>query len=183
GELEHGAAGDLAELLPLQTETCHQPVERGGQHVLVGDPGVGAAGAGEGDPVAAEDEGVAREVGMGHGVHLFVVDVVAAAARGSSRVLVGRSRRRIFCGTLYIEPTVLDTLGSVNATTQAHVDCRSARWARHREQRRAELPDVARHLLHEQDPDVTMADIARAYGTSTSIFHRYFDDNAQLHRA
>src|SRR5699024_3170200 len=170
-------------LLPLQTETCHQPVERGGQHVLVGDPGAGAAGAGEGDPVAAEDEGVAREGGMGHGVHLSVAGVVAAAARGSTRVLVGRSRGRICGGTVAREPTGLDTLGSVNATTQAPVDGRSARWARHREQRRAELLDVARHLIHEKGPDVTMEDIAGASGTSKSIVYRYFEDKAQLQRA
>ena len=57
----------------------------------------------------------------------------------------------------------------MNATTQASVDGRSARWARHREQRRAELLDVARHLIHERGPDVTMEDIAAASGTSKSI--------------
>ncbi|MGO3289713.1 MULTISPECIES: TetR/AcrR family transcriptional regulator [unclassified Brachybacterium] len=71
----------------------------------------------------------------------------------------------------------------MNATTQAPVDGRSARWARHREERRAELLDVARHLIHEQGPDVTMEDIAAASGTSKSIVYRYFEDKAQLQRA
>lgn len=70
----------------------------------------------------------------------------------------------------------------MNATTQAPVDGRSARWARHREQRRSELLDVARHLIHEQGPDVTMEDIAAASGTSKSIVYRYFEDKAHLQR-
>ena len=70
----------------------------------------------------------------------------------------------------------------MNATTQAPVDGRSARWARHREQRRSELLDVARHLIHERGPDVTMEDIAAASGTSKSIVYRYFEDKAHLQR-
>lgn len=81
-----------------------------------------------------------------------------------------------------MEPPVLGTVGSVNETTQAPVDGRSARWAEHREQRRLELLDVARHLIHEKGPDVTMEDIATASGTSKSIVYRYFDDKAQLQR-
>ncbi|MGP5305343.1 TetR family transcriptional regulator [Brachybacterium alimentarium] len=71
----------------------------------------------------------------------------------------------------------------MNATTQAPVDGRSARWARHREERRAELLDVARHLIHENGPDVTMEDIAAASGTSKSIVYRYFEDKATLQQA
>lgn len=82
-----------------------------------------------------------------------------------------------------MEPWVLDTLRIVNATTQAPVDGRSARWERHREERRAELLDVARHLIHERGPDVTMEDIAAASGTSKSIVYRYFTDKAHLQRA
>ncbi|MGP9694083.1 TetR/AcrR family transcriptional regulator [Brachybacterium sp. AOP25-B2-12] len=63
------------------------------------------------------------------------------------------------------------------------VDGRSSRWARHREQRRAEMLDIARHLIHAQGPDVTMEDIAAASGTSKSIVYRYFADKAQLQRA
>ena len=40
--------------------------------------------------------------------------------------------------------------------------------ARYREQRRLELLDVARHLIHDRGPDVTMEDIAAASGTSTT---------------
>ncbi|WP_263310569.1 TetR/AcrR family transcriptional regulator [Brachybacterium atlanticum] len=70
----------------------------------------------------------------------------------------------------------------MNATTQAPADGRSARWAQHREQRRAELLDVARHLIHERGPDVTMEDIAAASGTSKSIVYRYFEDKSHLQR-
>ena len=100
GELEHGAAGDLAELLALQAVAGHQALERRGEQVLVGDARVGAARTGEGDPVAAEDQGVAREVGLGHGVHLFVVTVVAARVgvpgRGCGIVRAGRARPLAF---------------------------------------------------------------------------------------
>ncbi|MFC0673073.1 TetR/AcrR family transcriptional regulator [Brachybacterium hainanense] len=63
------------------------------------------------------------------------------------------------------------------------VDGRSARWAAHREQRRADMMHVARRLIHTQGPDVTMEDIAVASGTSKSIVYRYFTDKAQLQRA
>ncbi|GAA1720037.1 TetR/AcrR family transcriptional regulator [Brachybacterium phenoliresistens] len=63
------------------------------------------------------------------------------------------------------------------------VDGRSARWAAHRETRRAEMLRVARKLIHAQGPDVTMEDIAVASGTSKSIVYRYFTDKAQLQRA
>jgi AcrR family transcriptional regulator len=65
----------------------------------------------------------------------------------------------------------------------AESDGRTARWARHREQRRADLLDVARHLIHERGPDVTMEEIASASGTSKSIIYRYFSDKAHLQRA
>lgn len=42
---------------------------------------------------------------------------------------------------------------------------------------------MARHLIHERGPDVTMEDIAVASGTSKSIVYRYFTDKAQLQRA
>ena len=53
--LEHGAGDDLAGALALQAEARDEPVERGGEHVLVRGLGVRSVGAGEGDPVAAED--------------------------------------------------------------------------------------------------------------------------------
>ena len=53
--LEHRAADDRAEPLARQVEAVDQAAERGGEHVLVGGVGVRAVGAGERDPVAAED--------------------------------------------------------------------------------------------------------------------------------
>ncbi len=55
GVLQDGAAGDLAERLALEAEAVDQPVERGGEHVLVGRVRVLGVGAREGDPVAADD--------------------------------------------------------------------------------------------------------------------------------
>ena len=57
--LEHGAGGHLAHPLTRQAEPGDQALERGGQHVLVGGPRVGAVGAGERDAVAADDGGAA----------------------------------------------------------------------------------------------------------------------------
>src|SRR5690606_25836098 len=52
---EHAARDDLADPLALEPEARHQPVERGGEHVLVGDVRVDAVGPGEGDAVATDD--------------------------------------------------------------------------------------------------------------------------------
>ena len=53
--LEHGAAGDLAERLAAEREALDQPVERGGEHVLVGGARVDGVRAREWDSVAADD--------------------------------------------------------------------------------------------------------------------------------
>ena len=61
--LEHRTGDDLTETLALEPEPGHQAVDGSGQHLLVGGRGVGGVGAGEGDPVAAED-GDATSLGL-----------------------------------------------------------------------------------------------------------------------
>jgi hypothetical protein len=58
--LEHRAGDHLADPLPGQPVPGDQPVQGGGQHVLVAGVGIAAAGPGERDPVAAEDGDTAR---------------------------------------------------------------------------------------------------------------------------
>src|SRR4029077_7274626 len=53
--LEHGTGHDLAEALALEAEAGGQPIEGGGQHLLVARGRVCRVRAGEGDPVATED--------------------------------------------------------------------------------------------------------------------------------
>ena len=53
--LEHGAGDELVDGLVREAEPRDQPVERGGEHVLVGRASEGTAGSRERDPIAAED--------------------------------------------------------------------------------------------------------------------------------
>lgn len=58
--LEDRAGHELSDLLVPQAEALDEPVQCGGQHVLVGRPGVRAVGAGERDAAAADDRDPAR---------------------------------------------------------------------------------------------------------------------------
>ena len=52
--LEHRAGGELADALTREVVPLHEPVERGGEHLLVGGVGVDRVGARERDAVAAD---------------------------------------------------------------------------------------------------------------------------------
>ncbi len=64
GVLEHRAGDHLAEALALEAVAGHEPVDGGGQHLLVGDVGVDGVGPGERDAVATEHGDA-----TGRGVH------------------------------------------------------------------------------------------------------------------
>lgn len=70
-----------------------------------------------------------------------------------------------------------------DAAPAPSVDGRTARWANHREERRAELVHAARRAVHRLGPDVPMEEIATAASTSKSVFYRYFRDKAGLQAA
>jgi hypothetical protein len=53
--LQNGPRRHLPGALALEAESADEPVERGGEHVLVRDPRVRTVAACEGDPVAADD--------------------------------------------------------------------------------------------------------------------------------
>jgi hypothetical protein len=60
GVLQDRSGDDLPDGLALEAEAGDEPVECRGQHVLVAGPGVRAVRAGEGDPVAPDDDGVSH---------------------------------------------------------------------------------------------------------------------------
>jgi len=59
-------------------------------------------------------------------------------------------------------------------------DGRSTRWVDHREARRAELVRIARRVVHQRGPDVSMDEIAASANTSKSVVYRYFSDKTGL---
>ena len=140
GVLEHSPCRDVPQQFSLERESRDESVECCGQHVLIADILVCLASPGKRNPVSAENRNIAR---IFHEVSFVFL---------------------IF--QRYAIPRVSDTVGFVNPTTST--DRRSTRWDSHREQRRAELIDVARKLIHTDGPDVTMAAIAAASGTSKS---------------
>lgn len=62
-------------------------------------------------------------------------------------------------------------------------DGRSARWVRHREERRASLVDSAIRAIRRHGAGVGMDDIAAEAGTSKTVIYRHFEDRAGLYRA
>ncbi|MGC5048264.1 TetR/AcrR family transcriptional regulator [Micrococcus porci] len=70
-----------------------------------------------------------------------------------------------------------------NTSTVLPRDGRSARWDRHRQDRRVSLVRAARAAVHELGPTASMDEIAAHAGTSKSVFYRYFGDRAGLRQA
>lgn len=62
-------------------------------------------------------------------------------------------------------------------------DGRKARWAAHREARRAELVDAAVRAITTLGPGVGMDDIAAEAGVTKPVVYRYFTDKADLYVA
>ncbi|ROR72548.1 TetR/AcrR family transcriptional regulator [Bogoriella caseilytica] len=62
-------------------------------------------------------------------------------------------------------------------------DGRTARWTAHRASRHAELVRAARHAIHEQGPEASMAEIAAHAGISKPVLYRYFHDKNGLRDA
>lgn len=81
------------------------------------------------------------------------------------------------------QPATSETVGSTAPAPKRTSDGRSTRWSHHREERKAQILDVARTLIHAEGPAVTMDRIAHASGTSKSILYRYFRDKSELQRA
>ncbi|HEV7209605.1 MAG TPA: TetR/AcrR family transcriptional regulator [Mycobacteriales bacterium] len=62
-------------------------------------------------------------------------------------------------------------------------DGRRARWAQHREDRRAELVDAAIAAIERHGPSLGMDDIAAEAGVTKPVIYRYFTDKADLYLA
>ena len=85
GVLEHGAGDDGPEALALQVVAAGQPVDRRGEHVLVGGVRVLAVRAGEGDSVAADDGDLAGA--CGHVCHSRLFSVSGGPKRGPGSIV------------------------------------------------------------------------------------------------
>lgn len=62
-------------------------------------------------------------------------------------------------------------------------DGRRARWAAHREARRAELLEAVIAAVRERGPGVDMDDVVAVSGVAKPVFYRYFADKADLYLA
>lgn len=65
----------------------------------------------------------------------------------------------------------------------APVDGRTARWANHRERRRAELVDSTIRAIRIHGAGVGMDEIAAEAGTSKTVIYRHLTDKAGVYRA
>ena len=182
--LEHGAGGDLAEALAGQPEPGDEALQRRGEHVLVGGVRVGAVGPGERDAVAAEDGDPAgrtcRSAG-GLASHENSPAWVRVRALGSPHLKITETVSSRYSEYLLVCLTMsnADQAGSVPAVE----DGRSARWVRHREERRQSLVDAAIRAICRHGATVGMDEIAAEAGTSKTVIYRHFEDRAGLYRA
>lgn len=67
-----------------------------------------------------------------------------------------------------------------NRIVQQTTDGRKARWAGHREQRRAELIGAAIEAILRYGPNADMEQVARVAGVSKPVLYRYFADKSEL---
>ena len=186
--LEDGAGDDLAHLLALQPEAGDQPVERRGEHVLVGRLRVRRVGPGERDAVAADDRGlpgrglrVARHGDLRGRVGLAGTESIrycrhmkAEAVRRSSQDGPGRARR-------HREPR--SPRPERNAAQRGATATRDSRWDEHRRARREQLVDATLAAVGKHGAGVGMEEIAAEAGTSKTVVYRHFADRAELYVA
>jgi AcrR family transcriptional regulator len=69
------------------------------------------------------------------------------------------------------------------AAASVRVDGRTARWAGHRAQRRAEIVDAAIAVIEREGPGATVEQFGAEVGVTRQVLYRHFSDRADLDRA
>lgn len=77
----------------------------------------------------------------------------------------------------------MSDLGRVVSDLTTRVDGRTARWAGHRDQRRAQFVEAAIAVIEQEGPVVSVDRIAAEAGVGRQSLYRQFQDRADLDRA
>lgn len=77
----------------------------------------------------------------------------------------------------------MSIVNNISAGIDGAGDGRSARWERHRSERRLDLLALARKAIHHLGPQASMDDIAAHASTSKPVYYRYFGDKEGLRQA